>query len=1663
MTHHIAMEAPGPDGSRCTTWLEVPDSPTADQVSDHLLQALEQLQDRLGLPSTLAEVAALRGTCGAIASLLDELGVPSTPHDGLLGVATRTELLAAEVRESRLRVDGVAAVTPDYQQIVRTLERQRDDRGDKIRAHGEVINGVRRALGVTPETRDEELAEVVGELVFKEDASTRSLRRTVETTREVRAALKVAPDVLDHQLGRAVALQRETLELVDRELTAEGFGPIAGADLGTSVAMRLGMRGAASRRALYTPETLARSFYEVSRDGSFGPALVSWDELGDATKARLVMNAQMALHRSDAARPDRDVVAPQQLAHMLFMSAQEVSERRGSEPIPLSGGALWEEALWGRRSWWLEVAERTLANMDGALSVPTGVLPVTPGELAHALHVVQIDEAFEQGHIQVVTADGVNTPEIVEKAKAEYLHWDPASKDHQLRLVETARRVLDSLPSIAAPKNALPPVTPEQLARAIHLGVMMLPNPDGDVVNESFEDAPPQWNEWRLKVSEIVLSELPQIARSDAEAGGQFAVHMDASLAEAARTIAGLREENRQAVQAGNEFAAERNAAREECDRLKAAEFELFEALASVAHMLGLAPAGWPRAVLIKRVLSAVRALHGPVVGSLREIATALGMSFGGSENVSAIGGMTVDAVKQLVAEHGRNARELASVCRELEEMTIAGNDANSEMLFYRDMMMFVADQLGLPADVVDDAKRFGHAVRAELGSQHEARHRLARVLEETRGVSGVSPSGVLLTDAAQAITRLLELWSQEKARPVVSMCVPAPEDWEIDLVPVGPDGKLIEEVYATSLRPGARLALEDGAFALKLHYVGPLLSWGDLTRVGRKPVLGSITTDKLDVANLISAVSGGAVPSASDHAALQDQLKRLGEVLRAEQGRARNAVASMQRQLAEALGAEVPPEDDGEDADRWADMIMKVGDLVADREDLQELAAALGTWPSTSVRTMTESAKRLADYRTRNEEVSAQLDGEQREFRRKLAVAMGRAVLGDSGLIESARVLAEFERAHRVCRGAEALERELAGQLAEVLGRPYADESFRMLLSRVTDVLRERADQVTDLASALGLRGTLQWSEMISRVAGSTDAHERMSWAVNALSAIREDLGLPPKVFPAVVVGAVRDLKASRAVAEGQLLRLFDACGVQHETWAKTDVGAAADRALDEIKALVSFRDAVSVPGGAQEVRRVQDAVMTVLEAAGIDLAEDFTRPDVTVQKAGDAAAILRSWPDVLRAVSEFDGDEVEQPDEVAPMLMNFVPLFRRADECVGQLDRYAEAINSLEALLAMVTGQPLRPDVASVRDRFGLLIDEIFAPVLEAGSIYGVEFEAQGSKQGYARLVLMQIRNHVAMLPPAVPEQVLRGLSAFDIGEPTDLAEVESLLKKYAKTYHMAGRYQAVLHHIEVALSEWTGNPKTFNDATLKQRLTDLVTDLDRGKSSMWASFTEQIAARLESTATMRADVEDDDRFVQGFEYPEMLHKATLSHAAIWVRAHAAALVSGEQTHPLVMALQSGTFWAPDAGSSELELSPDGEGDVVLRNEGCGGGSILLGASELAPVGAALMALSYYHVRENGLRAQRKAREDAAVAEAREIAAGAEEVKAVGPIRVTPRMPQEWSYGPNAIDPDPGKRWHIGCGGEVQTFDGVDLCGDCRYEWPSVQGDESPKDGPA
>lgn len=1102
--------------------------------------------------------------------------------------------------------------------------------------------------------------------------------------------------------------------------------------------------------------------------------------------------------------------------------------------------------------------------------------------------------------------------------------WDEVPDLHETYR-EHAQRVLDSLPSFAAPKSSMP-VSPEQLARAMHAARVVLTNESARSASAlrpplfltvRWEELDARSREWFERVAERALSELPQIARADAESEASFVAHMDAVTSQLRREIANLRAEKTTALDA------------------------------------------------------------------LRGIAGVLGMSFGQADDARALGGTTLTAVRQL---------------REAQQGDL---DAASK---YRGVLMSVIDQLGLPAKTLDDPMAFGKKFRAELEKRsgkttalhfcapkpedwmvkltptegpgdngflravvrHGVRANVNGVLCKVEfvytGPDPVRPDGELLLPSVTA-EQLAEAWftvSTAELRGLVS--VPWRELSEPTRTMNVDRARRVIERLATGWSDPARLRRDRGvvvpgeAFTFSLD--GDLQKYRvfkapDAPRVDEESIRavfgggsmsGSVKTDADAIARMIESLSGGRIRAVATSdaspstVALLNQMGELGQhVQRLEAQKARRDARFMR--LREITGINTlsgSTEDELVDsiAERYVDINDRMPSLIEENEALhsaaEELQAMTGTLTAESV-------------------------------------------------VARVRDLIDFEREHRVCQGAAALQRELTGQLAQALGRapepPLGGEwGWGDLISQVSntaDWQRKAAMRAEDLGRALRLPEHASWDALVSHAAQANNAVRHLQCMLglreqaypgplfkavddmkegrdeatrlerNALAEICRILEISERSFPATVVDVVRNLKSSWDVMEEWYPRVVEALGVTFDTTADENIPTAVGKALDavrDLKMAAMFR-----PGEWADPRRVRDAVFTVLEAAGIrDGSGDLS--DVVAQKAGEAAAILRSWPDVVRAVTEFDGDEVEQPDEVAPMLMNFVRLFRCSDDYAGKLQ-------AMERLLAAHRGEPLRKDADDAYERLDNMVKRLFAVVEETGRAHGLRYESGDSKVVFADSVLVRARNAVALSPAPV-----------------------------------------------------------------------------------WASLAEQMAVRFESWAKANLDKEPMSKLVSVPGMGIKKDRQTLEFAAEVVRGHAAALLSGEKPHPLVMALQDNTFWALDSTVSDLELKPDTDGGVTFRASELAENLLRLRASEIAPVGAALLMLSMHHVREKG-----------------------GELPAM-PLRVvgTATMPQEWSYGPNAFDPDPGKRWHIGCGGEVLIIDGVDICGDCQYQWDPIGSGE-------
>jgi hypothetical protein len=1009
------------------------------------------------------------------------------------------------------------------------------------------------------------------------------------------------------------------------------------------------------------------------------------------------------------------------------------------------------------------------------------------------------------------------------------------------------------------------PVSPEQLARAIHAGIMALPNPDGDAVDEAYEDAPPEWNEWRVRVSEVALSELPQIARRDAEADERFAVHADATQAELQREIV----------------------------RLRAANAELER----------------------------------------------------------------------------------------------AGGEASADMSAYRGVVMFVADQLGIPAERVDgDPKLFGKSFREAMSWRVERVAELSQVLIGMRGLPGFAPSGKFIAaDAVEAIRFWRERAERAEARPVLNVCAPAPEDWTVTLAPVLPGARF----GIRHIAHGGRARIDGTLAEVSFRYTGDQPQRPD----GELLSLTSVSPSELAQAWFESSASSGVmefvwVEFPDLHEAYVEHarkvIKRLAstrnEAIRPVQSPGvmfvRDEAGDVMQARAFKLSESTFKFEMREDAD-LKDAARAAFAKFSDAPDAEGVAASA----EQDVPALLEQVRELgALTRSQQEELLA---AKRRVKRMQMHLGMFREA---AGVPES---VSPFNACVEIRRTAIALEDEVRGRdqlvarvrnvlraadmdaevplselcrvldvavakivdtrtrgdrlrpldLAVALDRPDSSDSWEDLLvltrargEALRSAERTLSDRSQDLKRGLGFSSDESWEDMIEEVTGRTARHGALTLECNAFAEIRRILGLHEKTFPAGVVDKVRELRGS-----------------------------------------------VIIPGVSAEARRIKDAVETLLDAAGIDLEEDFTRPDVTVQKAGDAAAILRSWPDVLRAVNAFDGDEVEQPDEVAPTLEQFVKDFR-------QNDRQAQVLRAIERMLAARSGE-VEGDRIQVRDDIDTLYQRLesfcnlFDSVRGIGGSLGLVFEDYTSQPRFAEQVLLAFHEF---------EDKLRdGLSAFDIGTPT-LAEVPALLEGYAQTYRSAGRYQAVLHEIEIMLSAWTGEPKRFDDATLKQRLADWRESLT--DTTHWAACAETIAARLEHIADNMGAV-DSPQFVE--EHPglggELWHRKTLRFAASVVRGHAAALMGDDvEQHPLVRAVVAGEAWLPEltrptGDSGELHLAGTALTDNLVLSEVSLSGevvrSVTLDEEELAPVGAAMVLLRMHQVRAKALVREPMTLEQAAV----------------------------------------------------------------------------------
>lgn len=1283
---------------------------TLRDASGMLLQAVATVQTRVGTPSSFAELIASRGMFEAMADMLDELGVGPGQNDGMFGVTQRLSMLGNEVRQLRATSGIPDVARQEQERRIAEVTRERDTAWGKIRAQGTVINEVRRRLNVSPETRDVELAPIIG-------------------------------DLIDATRGVASSYNEWRLRIGERALAELGSDEVA--------------------RVVPSPtaEFLAQAIHK-GRSAAGLDVVTSWENLSSQQRAKNVAAADYALRRIEDAEPRREA-DPEHLAHAMFTALLNDSVERGEislqngEPNPdIRQSSLYEwdpaRSSWQRRL--VAMADKILKRL---VVVPSQtLLPVSAEELGRAM--------YESGP-----------------------HATPWTEVRQ-GYVDHAQRVLDSLPSFTALKAA-PPVSAEQLARALHEArcdasmsgqhrVVWLPLPWGELDGGT--------RDYFAFMANGVLGRLPQISSGDADSGESFVARMDAVTSQLRQEIAELRAAN--AV-----VAKERDAA----------------------------------------------------LGELHKAGEALGMSFGNAADVDAIGMIVREAALQRNRECKALAASNRRVAEENRQLIEAGNDANSDMHAYRGKVMFVADQLGIPAERVDgDALLFGEAFRAAIGLRSEGADKLGTVLLDMRGMPGFALGNRFIAeDAVTAIEYLRERLVKAEARPVVSVCAPDPEDWQVLLTPVG--GSRVDG----SFRSGDTLELRGaGVFTATLDYTG-----SDPQRPPGGLLLPSVTPEQLGRAWFDADLDLGIT--------WEDMPADV------QQAYGFHAKRVIDRLMGPALAEAAARGKQDVDWDAVARSVRKPGMFFV-RDESGEVMQGRAFRLLDPKEFKNEEAFRAAftgdmfgrSFKIDDDKVRAALTGDTADAGRELSVESVLSQLREQGeeLRSSQRKL-ERARAHHK-------------MLAEALGLDESSSPSALLheIEGMHVRLDDFATWEAEVARELGVT-SYTGRQALSGVARRLDDFERKHKGcvgqAELIAELAEAVGAPEGATWESLLNTVRGAVAQPADVEA-------VAGMRRV------LGLPADtRAGEVVCAIKELRDSVVVPGHVAEPRRIKGAIETLTEAAGLEV----TGPaDVAVQKAGDAAAILRSWPDVVRGVGAFDGDEVEQPDEVEPTLQGLAKTFH-------ERERYVRLVNSLEGALAAHFGDKLRPDLDTMWQRVDDLVKRLFAVVVETGRAHGLHFAMGDSKPAFADMVLMNVRNAVAF-----------------------------------------------------------------------------------GPLPMTLALVDQVASRLERLAELAGDADDAEFMVVAEDLP--LHRHTLKQAASVVREYTAALASGEHPHPLVMALQANTFWALGVDGSDLELVPDGDGGVMLREETSEGGPFRLLVAELAPVGAGLLMLAAFNARVASLSAK-------------------------------------------------------------------------------------------
>lgn len=965
-------------------------------------------------------------------------------------------------------------------------------------------------------------------------------------------------------------------------------------------------------------------------------------------EVRTSLNVAPEAHDGDLVEIARDVrgwadawleLTPQRLA-------EEIHNGRSAAGIDV--GISWRnlsETMQGKS---VRAAEYALGRLT---DVARPSAPATPGQVARLLFEASRRVAEERGTEPIPLVDTKT--------------WEAASSGRRDWWGRVAHEVLANV-GISVP-TALLPVTAAELAEAIHAAVMEHANPDGDVVDEAFEDASPEWNAWRLRVSQSTLDRLPSIAAPKREFPPVSPLQL-AKAMHAARCAASTASAEGKGLRAPLWIGVP-------WEQLHESATDWFEHVADVALLelsqlvRGDAGADAQFGAQVNEVISKYQVMvstlaeqrdraqaearrHKDMVVRLQAawntVAEKLGMSFGRAFDDVVVAPMIVEAIGQLKAQHGRDLDGLRRSVRAAEEQ--------SGVL--QGMVRGIADQmeLDIPEGGLFKPGPFGEALRAWLAQRPVvAPEDLARAWMETpsggQGFPWVQAHPDVQREFVEHARKVLHFLSLQNM--VTGKLDQARVDWERFARSGGEPDVLLGV-------PGTFFTVDETGETLR----GKAFLVEDGNTVSKSPQVGALLEQVRELSAEMRSLREA-------HANRVSLFGRLAEVIGVDGASDREIVESIVATYAD-FNARIPA------------LAREVRDLRSEQSDhYQDLRMALGIEDSLSWEDLISNVV----VRVRDSDDADGLRRRQRDT--------------ETG-----------------CR--------VAARLPQ--GTSHAD---------VMVFLNETVTALVDIRHRLMLEPDASVVQVLKAVAKLVKRAEGAgSLAQNALTAINELLGLNEKQFPAGTVDAVRGLRESWGVMEEWLPRLFDALGVDvYVLSGKENVAQAMGRALDCARELKV--SAGTNLGERAFVKRVTDSAYAVLEAAGIDTVTDS--PDAVVQKAGDAAAILRSWPDVLRAVNAFQGEDIEQPDEVAPNLETYAKMWSDPPKLFMALER----------LLAAHRGEPLRNDVGTMHERVDNLVKRLFAVVEETGRMHGIRYTLGESKVTFADMVLMNIRNHVAMAP--------------------------------------------------------------------------------------------------------------------------------------------------------------------------------------------------------------------------------------------------------------------------------------------------------------------------